>query len=72
MPLSAVAAVFEAHGLTIRWTDAASAEIALGPDDTRPPLVIDRLVADTGFQPFHSIESGIAALVAAHASKERP
>ena len=70
-PLSAVGAVFARHGLAVRWKDdPAEADIAYGPADARAPLAIGRIAADTGFAPRHTLETGIAALVAARTEKD--
>jgi UDP-glucuronate 4-epimerase len=62
--LTQVAAEFARHGLVFHETDdAATSDIVQRPEDARPPLSLSRLTADSGFQPRHSIRSGIAAVV---------
>ena len=54
---------FEGHGLVVRWTDAADADLHLHPQDSRKALVIDRLREATGFTPATTWQQRIATLI---------
>jgi len=56
------------HGMRVLWTD--DAEITLDPSESRKPLVIARLVHDTGFHPRFDIRAGLADLIADLRPKE--
>jgi nucleoside-diphosphate-sugar epimerase len=59
-----IIALFVERGLKVCWTcDTKSADLVLDECDSRAPLVIERLVRDTGFQPRFDIRSGIEALL---------
>ncbi len=69
--LAQVADAFARQGLKVDWAAPETADVALRLRDARPPLSIARLADATGFKPQHTVETGIAALVAAE-RKEGP
>jgi nucleoside-diphosphate-sugar epimerase len=65
----AIVALLIEHGLKVRWThDPDPADLRLDPRDSRKPLVIARLVRDTGFHP----RAGLADLLADLHPEETP
>ena len=55
---------FAAHGLRSKWIDdETGADIAQLPDNTRVPLDIQRLVAETGFAPRAGLSAGIEMMM---------
>jgi nucleoside-diphosphate-sugar epimerase len=50
-------------GTELIWVQGADAANLAIPETARGPLDISRLAIDTGFTPYHSIDSGIAAYV---------
>lgn len=69
--LSAVAAEFARHGLSVSETeDPEEADIVQSPQDARPALSLERLVSDTGFSARHTIRTGIASAIAAENAQQ--
>ena len=54
---------FENHGLVVKWTDDADANLHLHLQDARKALVIDRLREATGFTPATTWQQRIATLI---------
>jgi nucleoside-diphosphate-sugar epimerase len=54
---------FQNHGLAVKWTDDADADLQLHLRDARKALVIDRLREATGFIPATTWQQRIATLI---------
>jgi nucleoside-diphosphate-sugar epimerase len=68
-----IIALLAERGLRVRWTsDPDAAGISLDPTESRKPLVIARLVRDTGFHPRFDIRAGLADLIAELRLQEGP
>ncbi|MDE1156525.1 MAG: NAD(P)-dependent oxidoreductase [Acidobacteriaceae bacterium] len=59
-----VVAAFTELGLRTQWVEAPSeATLVLRSEDSRKPMVIERLRSDTGFSPVYTLRQGIRTLL---------